>query len=103
MENWNTAFYWGFKWTSTCSVICTKFASNLSQYAAFMKETASLKTCLRFGVNGASKLNILAFDLFMRNQAWLCFHLEHLPRIYLPLSIIVHKSFDSNFWDASVQ
>ena len=43
MENWNTAFYSGFKLTSTCSVICTTFASSLSQYAAYMKETAFLK------------------------------------------------------------
>ena len=92
MENWDNAYYSGFKWTSTCSVICTRFASNLSHYAAFMKETAFLKTCLRFGVNGASKLNIPAFDLFLRDHAWFIFHLEHLPHIYLSLSIIAHKS-----------
>ena len=47
---------------------------------------------IRFGVNGASKLNIPAFDLFLRDHAWFIFHLEHLPRIYLSLSIIAHKS-----------
>ena len=47
---------------------------------------------IRFGVNGASKLNIPAFDLFLRDHAWFIFHLEHLPRIYLSLSIIARKS-----------
>lgn len=47
---------------------------------------------IRFGVNGASKLNIPAFGLFLRDHAWFIFHLEHLPRIYLSLSIMAHKS-----------
>ena len=38
-ENRNAGFHTVFKWNSTCFVICTKFAINLSQEAVFMKET----------------------------------------------------------------
>ena len=45
MENWNTGFHTGIKCNSTCFVICTKFAINLSQLAAFMEER-KFKPCL---------------------------------------------------------
>ena len=38
MENWNTAFYTGFKGNLTCLVIYTDPVTNSSQQADFMKE-----------------------------------------------------------------
>ena len=59
MENWNTGFPTGFKWKSTCFVICTKFTNQFRSVSSFYGGK-KLKPCLNkaatflsFGVNGA--------------------------------------------------